>query len=132
MGKVIFTPSIFLQTPPEEASAAEVWAFYNAAEKEAKARKEDAAKQAMTDVSATEHKFIRTSLGGAQLVNKVMRKPKDSLKFFLQQHQVLEVCKKDEIDLKKVDELIEAGMLPKEDTAAHIVENKSSYLQLKK
>jgi hypothetical protein len=123
---------LFLQSPPEGASNAEKWAFYNAAEKAAKALKDDIAKQAMVDVSATEHKFIRTSLGGAQLVNKVMRKPKDSLKFFLQQHKVLEVCKKDEIDLKKVDELIEAGMLPQEETAAHITENKSSYLQLKK
>lgn len=127
----IFTPSIFLQTPPDGASNAEVWAFYNAAEKEAKARKEAAAKEAMVDVNSTDNKFIRTSLGGAQLITKVTRKAKDSLKFFLQNNGVLEVCKKDEIDLKKVDELVEAGMLP-EEVKAHISESKTSYLQLKK
>lgn len=123
--------SLFLQSPPENASYAEKWAFYNMAEKEAKAEKELVAKLAMNDVSATEHKFIRTSLGGAQLVTKVTRKAKDSLKFFLQQHGQLEICKKDEIDLNKVRELAELGILPEEVTS-HISETKTGYLQLKK
>lgn len=121
----------FLKSPQEGAAAAELWAFYNSAEKEAKEAKEKAAKQALVEVSSTEHKFIRTPLGGAQLITKVTRKEKDSLKFFLKQHDMLEVCRKDEIDLKKVDEFVEAGLIP-EDVTNHILENKSSYLQLKK
>lgn len=122
----------FLKSPAEGSTAAEIWSFYNAAEKEAKEAKDKAAKQALVDVAGTENKFIRTSLGGAQLITKVTRKAKDSLKFFLQQNDLLEVCKKDDIDLKKVDELVEAGMLPEEEVSKHVSETKSSYLQLKK
>lgn len=122
----------FLIPPPAGADPIALWAFYNKAEKEAKDGKENAAKVALKEVGKTEHKFVRTQYGGAQMVSKVSRKPKDSLKFVLQNAGHYEICRKDEVDLKKVDELVEAGILDKEEIENHVQAKSSSYLQLKK
>lgn len=122
----------FLVPPPADVDPVALWAFYNKAEKEAKAGKEAAAKEAALKVGSTTHKFMKTQYGGAQMISKTVRKPKDSLKFVLQDAGHYELCRKDEVDLKKVDELVEAGMLNKEEIEQHIQTSNSSYLQLKK
>ncbi|QJT70367.1 hypothetical protein [Microcystis phage MaeS] len=126
------TQLAFIKAPSTEMSDVEKWAYFNAAEKEAKAAKDAVAKQALSTVGQTEHKFIKTQLGGAQMINKSTVKAKDSLKFFLQKHNLLEQCKKDEIDLKKVEVYVEAGVISKEEFEQHISVATSSYLQLKK
>lgn len=122
----------FLVPPPADADPVALWAFYNKAEKEAKELKEKAAKEAAKSVGNTEHKFIRTQYGGTQLISKETRKAKDTLKFVLQSQGHYELCRKDDIDLKKVDELIEAGILDEELIKQHVSVSKSAYLQLKK
>lgn len=122
----------FLVPPPAGADPVALWAFYNKAEKEAKDGKDNAAKIALKEVGQTEHKFVRTQYGGAQMVSKVTRKPKDSLKFILQNAGKYELCRKDEIDLKKVDELVEAGLLDETEINQHVQKSDSAYLKLKK
>lgn len=122
----------FLAPPPADADPIALWAFYNKAEKEAKAGKDEAAKVALHEVGKTEHKFVKTQYGGAQMIKKETKKPKDTLKFILQSEGKYDLCRKDEVDLKKVDELIEAGMLDADHINQHIAITTSSYLQLKK
>lgn len=122
----------FIASPPAGADPVALWAFYNKAEKEAKEGKEKAAKEALKAVGSTEHKFMKTVYGGAQMISKEVKKAKDSLKFALQNAGHYELCRKDEVDLKKVEELVEAGMLDKEEISKHIQVNSSKYLQLKK
>lgn len=124
--------SEFLKAPPQNGNPVEIWAFYNAAEKEAKKAKEVAAVIAMKEVSKTDHKFVKTLFGGAQQIAKETRKPKDTLKFVLQQAGHYDLCRKDDIDLNKVDELVEAGMLDADLVKEHIDTKASTYLQLKK
>ena len=122
----------FIVPPPADANSVALWAFYNKAEKEAKEGKENAAKEALKAVGSTDHKFMKTVYGGAQMISKEIKKPKDTLKFVLQNAGHYELCRKDEVDLKKVEELVEAGMLDKEEISKHIAVNSSKYLQLKK
>lgn len=122
----------FLVPPPAGADNVALWAFYNKAEKEAKESKEAAAKRALIDVSKTEHKFIKTQYGGAQMIAKETKKAKDTLKFVLQQAGHYDLCRKDDVDLNKVNELIEIGLLDADQIKEHITITKSSYLQLKK
>lgn len=123
--------SQFLQSPPAGATDVEKWAFYNQAEKEAKKAKEAAAKTAILDVHKTEHKFIKTPFGGAQMIDKETRKAKDSLQFVLQSKDVYEMCREEKIDLKKVDELVEAGILDEDELKEHIEVKRSPYLKIK-
>jgi hypothetical protein len=122
----------FLALPPVNADPIALWAFYNKAEKEAKEGKEREATIALNEVGKTEHKFVRTQFGGAQMISKVIKKPKDTLKFILKNQGQYELCRKDEVDLKKVEELIEAGILDKNEIMQHIQVTPSAYLQLKK
>lgn len=122
----------FLVPPPAGADNVALWAFYNKAEKEAKASKDEVAKRAMVDVYKTEHKFIKTQYGGAQMISKQVKKAKDTLKFVLQAEGKYDLCRKDEVDLSKVEELIEAGILDENHIKEHIAVTSSTYLKLKK
>ena len=122
----------FIVSPPADLDPVAQWAFYNRAEKEAKSAKDAIAKVALKTVSATHNKFQTTQYGGAQLIEKTTKKPKDTLKFILQQKGQLDMCRKDDIDLKKVDELVEAGILDRSEIDNHIEIKKTSHLQIKK
>lgn len=121
----------FLVPPPPSFDAVALWAFYNQAEKEAKKAKEGVAATALKEVKSTQHKFMNTQYGGAQMISKETRKAKDTLKFVLQNAGHYDLCRKDEVDLKKVDELVEAGILDEKEISQHIEKKNSSHLQIK-
>ena len=75
--------------------------------------------------------FSRTETGSVQQVKRITSKPKDELKFFLQEKGVLDICKKDEIDLSKVKELIECGVLDNEEVESHLEITETSYLKFR-
>lgn len=76
--------------------------------------------------------YCRTSMGSVQEVTRTTVKPKDGLKFYLDEMDVLDVCKKDDIDMAKVNELIDCGYLDFEKVKEHLEIQESSYLKLKK
>ena len=116
---------------PKTNDPVELWAFYNRVEKEAREAKNKIAADAINNVSETNNKFVRTPFSGVQMIEKVTRKPKDSLKFVLQQSGYYDLCRKDEVDLKKVDELVKAGMIDKQIIDLNIETNRSMYLKAK-
>lgn len=117
---------------PETNDPVALWVFYNRIEKEAKEAKNKIAADALENVSKTHDKFVRTPFGGAQMIEKVTRKPKDSLKFVLEQSGYYDLCRKDEVDLKKVDELVKAGMIDKQIIDLNVETTNSLYLKVKK
>lgn len=66
---------------------------------------------------------------GVSKVVKVTVKPKDSLTKFLGDRGILELVKKDGIDMAKVNQLVEAGVILEEDLAEHLDQTESSYLK---
>lgn len=123
--------SNYLKAPAADLDSVALWAFYNQAEKEAKKAKDVIAKKALAEVKKTEHKFLKTPFGGAQMINKELKKPKDSLKFVLQQKGYYELCRTDAVDLTKVNELVESGALDEAEIKQHVEVNTSTYLQIK-
>lgn len=121
----------FFCNVPETDDPVVLWAFYNRVEKAAKEAKNKIAAEALNNLSETENKFVKTPFSGVQMIEKVTRKPKDSLKFVLQQSGYYDLCRKDEIDLKKVDELVKAGMIDKQTVELNIKEDRSQYLKAK-
>lgn len=123
--------SKYLKTPAADLDSVALWAFYNQAEKEAEKLKKAAAKVALAEVKKSKDKFVKTQFGGAQMINKELKKPKDSLKFLLQQKGYYELCRADAVDLTKVNELVESGALDEAEIKAHVEVNTSTYLQIK-
>lgn len=62
-------------------------------------------------------------------VVKVSVKPKDSITKFLGDQGLLELVKKDGIDMTKVNQLVDAGVISVEDLEEHLERKESSYLK---
>ena len=120
-----------IQKPSEDLTLTERWIHYKLAEAEAKKELEKIKAEALAEVERNGG-FVTGSNGKAQLVNKTDRRPKESLKTFLAEKGVLELCIKDDIDLKKVQEMIDAGVLDADEVEKHIETKLNSYLKLGK
>lgn len=117
--------------PNPEWTLAERWVYYKKVEAEAKTEIKKLQEDALAQVK-TAGGFLVGRSGKAQMVGKTERKAKESLKTFLAENGVLELCTKDDIDLKKVEEMVEAGVLAKEEVENHIITKNNPYLKLGK
>lgn len=70
--------------------------------------------------------------GQVTKVSKVTVKPKDSILQFLQDRDLLRLVKKDEIDMKKVSQLVEAGIIGEDELEEHLDVKETSYLKKNK
>lgn len=123
--------SNFIHKPDENLTLAERWIYYKKAEAEAKEEIEKLKSEALNEVERSGGFFAGVN-GMVQRVNKTERKPKESLKTFLAEKGVLEICTKDDIDLKKVQEMVDAGVLTTEEVEPHIQTKDNPYLKLGK
>lgn len=115
----------------DDMSVVDKWMRYKKAEKMIKDELSALSKEAADAVSKNDG-FYQSPLGKVTEVKRKNKKPKDSLKFFLEEKGLLEQCKKDDIDIRKVDELIKAGVLSSNDVSDHFEINESFYLRLGK
>lgn len=65
-------------------------------------------------------------------VTKTTVKPKDSIIKFLEDRDLLRLVKKDDIDLAKVNQLVEAGVVDEDELEEHLERKQSSYLKKSK
>lgn len=114
----------------EFSNEAEAWRFYSSLESTAKKLKEKHKKLALTEVEAI-GEYAKTNYGGVQVIATKTKKQKESLKFFLAERGLLDLCRNDDVDLNKVQTLIDAGKLTEEEVYQHIDINPSSYLKSK-
>ncbi len=70
--------------------------------------------------------------GQVTKVSKVTVKPKDSILQFLQDRDLLRLVKKDEIDMKKVNQLVETGIIGEDELEEHLDIKETSYLKKSK
>lgn len=70
--------------------------------------------------------------GQVTKVSKFTVKPKDSIIQFLQDRDLLRLVKKDEIDMKKVNQLVETGIIGEDELEEHLDIKESSYLKKNK
>jgi len=124
-------PTELIQHADPSLSLAERWVHYKKVEAAAKKEFEAIKKEALAEVEANGG-YMEGRTGKVQRVQKNDRKAKESIKTFLAEKGVLELCYKDEVDLKKVDEMIDAGVINKEDVQQHIVVKENPYLKLGK
>ena len=75
--------------------------------------------------------FYENGYGKLQRVTRISDKPKETLKVYLEEKGLLEMCKKDEINLGKVKELIEAGVIDEKETFKHIDRKAIPYIKFK-
>lgn len=81
----------------------------------------------------TEHEgFVKTASGGAQTYTRTEVKPKDSLRFLLEKQGVLDICTKDELDMKKVNEIVEAGIITPEQLSDNVTIKETQILKFVK
>lgn len=120
-----------IKYPIDGMSDIEKWTFLKELERQLKLEMkviEESAKGQLKN----EGGYCRTSMGSVQEVVRTTVKPKDGLKFYLDEMDVLDVCKKDDIDMAKVNELIDCGYLDSKKVEEHLEIRESSYLKLKK
>ena len=115
----------------ESMSLAEKWIFYKRLEDYAKNEKKKLEKATVASVEDAGG-FSRTEYGSATVNSRTNRKATDDLKFYLDEKGYLDICQKDDIDIKKVDELIDAGILDKEEVYRHIEESETKFLKFGK
>ncbi|AKC02715.1 hypothetical protein CPT_Stills87 [Bacillus phage Stills] len=108
----------------------EAWRFYSSLESAAKKLKEKHKKSALTEVQSI-GEYAKTNYGGVQVIDMETKKQKESLKFFLKDRGLLDLCRNDDVDLNKVQTLIDAGKLTEEEVYEHIEIKPSSYLKTK-
>lgn len=65
-------------------------------------------------------------------VTKTTVKPKDSIIKFLEDRNLLRLVKKDDIDLAKINQLVEAGVVDEDELEEHLERKQSSYLKKSK
>lgn len=65
-------------------------------------------------------------------VTKETVKPKDSIIKYLEDKDLLRLVKKDDIDMSKVYQLVEAGVVDEEELESHLDRKQSSYLKKSK
>lgn len=75
---------------------------------------------------------IGEGVGQVTKVTKVTIKPKDSIIKFLEDKDLLRLVKKDDIDMSKVNQLVEAGVITEDELENHLEKKESSYLKKSK
>ena len=88
--------------------------------------------EAIKDEVAIEFDAGNTADGQVTKVSKVTVKPKDSILQFLQDRDLLRLVKKDDIDMKKVNQLVDAGIISEAELEEHLDVKESSYLKKNK
>ena len=111
-------------------SEVEAWRYFSSLETTAKKLKEKHKKTALAEVKSI-GEYTKTSYGGVQVIDMETKGQKESLKFFLADRGLLDLCRNDDVDLNKVQALIDAGKLTKEEVDEHITLKPSSYLKTK-
>lgn len=114
----------------EFQSPVDAWRFYASVEKLAKTKKDSNQKVALTEVKS-HNDYLKSAFGGVQSIDKESKSAKESLQFYLKERGLLDLCRNDSVDLNKVNDLIDAGKLNKEEVYQHIKVSKSSYLKSK-
>lgn len=69
------------------------------------------------------------AFGKVTKVNKTTIKTKDSIVKFLEDRDLLRLVKKDDIDMSKLNQLVEAGVINEEELEEHLERKQSSYLK---
>lgn len=119
------------EEPPFDSSLVDQFIYYKKIEKEIKSRLESIKSVATNIVKDENEGFYRNPTGAVQVVKKTERRAKESLKTFLAERGLLDALRKDDIDLKKVDDAVKAGLIEEEELTKHIVKKDNSYLKLK-
>lgn len=88
--------------------------------------------EAIKDDVALEFDLGNNAEGQVTKVSKVTVKPKDSIIQYLQDNGLLKLVKKDEIDMKKVQQLVDTGVIEEEELAKHLDVKETSYLKKNK
>ena len=122
----------YIKLPKQDMTDAEKWVFFKMVEAEAKKALDELKEKALGDVHQKHNDFYDTEFGKAQWITKTDRRVKYSMKEYLYENGYLELCQKDDIDLAKVKELVDAGLLKEEEVEAHIDNRKTAYLKYKK
>lgn len=104
--------------PPAHYSKSEKWIFYKVIEKKLKDEMDKITKGAKEEVIEND-KFYQNKFGKVNYIESETKKPKDSMKDFLNEKGYLEMCLKDEVDLKKAQALVDAGLITKSDLDKH-------------
>lgn len=60
---------------------------------------------------------------------KTTIKPKDSMVKFLEDRDLLRLVKKDEIDMSKINQLVEAGVLDEDELSEHLDKKESAFIK---
>ena len=81
------------------------------------------------ELGGYENNFVSGENGSLQKITKKAVKPKDSLTMFLHDQGLLEICKNDGIDLQKVNQLVDAGVIDEEELQQHLDIRYSDYLK---
>ena len=119
-----------IEYPSNEMSDLEKWAYLKELEGKLKLELKVVGEKVKQEFGY-EGGVKQTKFGNVQQVMRVTQKPKDDLKFYLAEMDVLEVCKKDDIDLTKVKDLIESGYLDNEEVEKRLETTETSYLKFK-
>ena len=107
----------------------EKYIYFSKLEKEAKKEKDQARKALSAAFNGQDGKF-ETGFGGVTRTHKTTVKAADSLQTYLHNIGKLDMCKKDDIDVKKVQEYIELNIIPAE-AKQHLIESVSETLTVK-
>lgn len=117
--------------PEADLTLAERFAHFKRIEAELKKEIDKVKGDALYQVKASGG-FFEGRTGKVQMIDKTETKPKESLKEFLAEKGVLELCYKDDIDIKKVKDMVDGGMISKEELDQHLVVKQNPYLKLGK
>lgn len=107
----------------------ERYIYFSKLEKEANKAKEAARKAVSAAFNGQDGK-LETGFGNVTRSHKTTVKAADSLQQYLHNIGKLDMCKKDEINVKKVQEYIGLGIIPAE-AKIHLLESDSETLTVK-
>lgn len=115
--------------PNANMTALEKYTWLKALEKEVKDAIALLQIEVKQDLNNHENNLCRNEFGNVQKIKKVTTKPKESLQVFLQELDLLEVCKHDGIDMQKVRQLVDAGVIDPLELEEHLIKTESDYLK---
>ena len=107
----------------------EKYIYFSKLEKEAKKAKE-AARKAISEAFNGQDGKLETGFGNVTRSHKTTVKAADSMQQYLLNIGKLDMCKKDELDVKKIQEYINLGIIPAE-AKIHLLESVSETLTVK-
>lgn len=112
---------------PENMTDTQRWAFYKMLSKMIAVELRKIEENVMSEIG----EFGETEYGNVQKITKVTFKPKEELKMYLNDREVLDICMKDEIDMSKVKELVESGVLDEDEVSNLLTSKTTDYLKFK-